>query len=278
MKKWILLLIFVMLTIGSAFATGEPPVDLIFLPGLGCPGDMLKVIEQKLGTAVTLHPLPWTRIIAHGDEGRPAEELVQDALRSYLDEHRIQHFSLVGHSMGAWLAMQLAPAFPDRIDRLIIIDSAPFSAALYQDLSPEQALAQSRQIAQVLGSMNEEQYRAFEGQRLSLMSDDPALQKQIGAWFATVPRTLGIRLMTGMTALDLRSSLARIQVPVLVLASARIAGCMGMGPDLFEERLRNQFAAVPKYELHIAPEAGHFIMLEEPEWLVERMKAFLEIR
>ncbi len=43
----------------------------------------------------------------------------------FMDDHDIETAPLVGHSMGGKCAMQFALSFPDRVDKLVVVDIAP---------------------------------------------------------------------------------------------------------------------------------------------------------
>lgn len=64
----------------------------------------------------------------HGDSCRPGtytfEELAAD-LEAFADRLGLDRFSLVGHSMGATAAWLFAQSGADRLDRLVIEDTAP---------------------------------------------------------------------------------------------------------------------------------------------------------
>ena len=51
--------------------------------------------------------------------------LYMDWLRGFLDAMDIQRATVIGHSMGAGLALGLASTHPDRVDRLILISGFP---------------------------------------------------------------------------------------------------------------------------------------------------------
>ncbi len=59
-------------------------------------------------------------------------------LRALLDDLRIERASLVGHSMGGWIALAFAAAHPDRVDRLVVVDAA--GLRFEPDLTLERAL------------------------------------------------------------------------------------------------------------------------------------------
>src|SRR5690606_35294021 len=64
----------------------------------------------------------------HGDSGKPDDGysipgLAADAV-ALLDAMEIERASIVGHSMGSLVALQLALDRPDRVDRLALLGSA----------------------------------------------------------------------------------------------------------------------------------------------------------
>lgn len=54
------------------------------------------------------------------------EEMAQDVLDT-LDALEIDQFSVIGHSMGGKVAMQLTQIAPERLQKLIVLDMAPFA-------------------------------------------------------------------------------------------------------------------------------------------------------
>lgn len=71
-------------------------------------------------------------------------EMAED-VAAFMDAHWMFHATLIGHSMGGKVAMQLALAHPDKVDRLVVVDIEPgqaddnhsgiFEALLGMDLS-----------------------------------------------------------------------------------------------------------------------------------------------
>lgn len=48
----------------------------------------------------------------------------------FIEEHKLQNTTLIGHSMGAKTAMTLALQSPDLINDIVSVDNAPIDAAL----------------------------------------------------------------------------------------------------------------------------------------------------
>ena len=83
--------------------------------------------------------------------------IAEDVLELMDDQH-IGSAHVIGHSMGGKVAMQLAVSYPERVDRLIVVDIAPRSYRRLHDeildalMSVDLALFQSRhQIDEELG-------------------------------------------------------------------------------------------------------------------------------
>ena len=101
------------------------------------------------------------------------DTLAEDAL-ALLDGYRISRASLVGLSMGGYIAQMLAARFPERVDRLVLVsttaDHRPYMAATTGSpagdafLSPPAAsfLASVRNAAQAGASPEESEQRALD--------------------------------------------------------------------------------------------------------------------
>jgi pimeloyl-ACP methyl ester carboxylesterase len=76
--------------------------------------------------------------IGFGTSDKP---LVNYRIRTYVDfldqfckQLNIEHASLVGNSMGGWIAAAFTAAFPDRVDKLVLVDAAGYKPP--KDLDP----------------------------------------------------------------------------------------------------------------------------------------------
>jgi pimeloyl-ACP methyl ester carboxylesterase len=73
--------------------------------------------------------------------GRSDKPLVNYRIRTYVDfldqfckQLKIERASLVGNSMGGWIAAAFTAAFPDRVDKLVLVDAAGYSPS--KDVDP----------------------------------------------------------------------------------------------------------------------------------------------
>mmetsp|Transcript_16025 Transcript_16025/g.20273 ORF Transcript_16025/g.20273 Transcript_16025/m.20273 type:complete len:236 (+) Transcript_16025:137-844(+) len=57
--------------------------------------------------------------------GEHSYEALSDDIIRFADKHRLDKFTIMGHSMGGRTAMTTACRYPDRVDGMISVDSAP---------------------------------------------------------------------------------------------------------------------------------------------------------
>ena len=111
----------------------------LFYNQYGDSGPPLIILHGLLGAHANWHTLSRTafqrvaRVFAvdqrnHGRsphaDGIDYPTLAAD-LRTFIDRHGLAPADLLGHSMGGKTAMQTALTFPDRVNRLIVVDMAP---------------------------------------------------------------------------------------------------------------------------------------------------------
>src|SRR5262245_23270506 len=99
------------------FLSGGPGFDVDYVMPVAdfIPGSFRRIFLEQRGTGRS-------RAVPIVSENMTVREVVEDleALRMHLWQERL---FLVGHSWGGMLAMAYAAAYPDRVDRLILIDS-----------------------------------------------------------------------------------------------------------------------------------------------------------
>ncbi len=196
---------------------------------------------------------------AHGRSdgiGRQRIEDYSNDVLELLDELRILRAVLVGHSMGGAIALDIAIRYPKRVLGLGLIGTG---ARLPLDPT---ILSHAAQAA-----------------------DYPLAVKQIGArsFASATParlRELALESMAGMRssvvhgdllacdAFDRRADLSTIRTPTVIVCGAEDQ----MTPLKSSQYLNQQIAGST---LHIIPEAGHMVMLEQPDQVAGQLDAFL---
>ena len=98
---------------------------LILIHGLFGMGDNLAGIARAMADQFEVHRLDLRN---HGRSFRADSmtlaEMADDVI-AYMDTHQLQQVSLLGHSLGGKVSMQLAITHPQRVARLVVADIAP---------------------------------------------------------------------------------------------------------------------------------------------------------
>jgi 2-hydroxy-6-oxonona-2,4-dienedioate hydrolase len=145
MKIRITLLLAVVVCVASLTKAQTPKEVLVF-------GQKIHYVEAGSGpTVILLHGLGGSSQVWQYNIGPLAEKfhvvvpdqigfgksdkpLVNYRIRTYVDfldqfcrQLKIERASLVGNSMGGWIAIAFAAAFPDRVDKLVLVDAAGYA-------------------------------------------------------------------------------------------------------------------------------------------------------
>jgi pimeloyl-ACP methyl ester carboxylesterase len=199
---------------------------------------------------------------------------MRERLLDYLRERRLERPVVMGHSLGGFLALQMAIAAPDTIERLIIVDSLPFMpAAINPQATPENSKAVAEQMRQSMlhGDRDSAQYR----QMMSVFSRSPERVDTIVEWGRASDRAAGAQAMYELMTTDLREQLDAIKIPTLVLSSWAGYAHYGVTEEMSRGMVRNQFAKLQGVRIEMSRDGYHFLMWDDPLWLQAQVRGFI---
>ena len=243
---------------------GEPVLILSGGPGNDC--DYMVPVAQAIARsarAILLEPRGTGRSVPPAlDKSTISLALYLDDLEALREHLNVQHWTVAGHSAGGLLAMYYAAAHPDRVDKLILLDSAPvaseflmpFQDNLFDRLSPEDrdrlATLQASDSPEAVAAAAQLQAQALffdrkAGSRVAAMIGN--------AWHPAVGRLLGMEMSA--PGYDLRTRLKDFDRPVLVLNGRQDP----MDPLMAYETS----AAFRNSTLRFIERAGHFPWFEQ---------------
>jgi len=203
----------------------------------------------------------------NGRSGRPPLETLTfaqfcddaDALRGHLGSESV---AVMGHSYGGFIALEYALRYPDRLSRLILVDTAPaFDYA-------EEVLANAERKA-----TNEEMMAMV---RAPIPKDDEELMRMMGLmaplYFhrfdqkaadrlladTIVSASAGARSEELLAEYDVTSRLGEIRAPALILVGRDDFICPPSQAAIMHE-------GIPGSELVVFEESGHFPWVEQPD-------------
>jgi 2-succinyl-6-hydroxy-2,4-cyclohexadiene-1-carboxylate synthase len=180
-----------------------------------------------------------------------------DGVREDLLALAPERFTLAGYSMGGRIALTVALAAPERVDRLILVGASPGLAGA------EERRARRAADEALADRIEGEGIEAFarEWAALPLWADQPIAVAaaanaerlaQSPAGLAAALRGLGTGVME-----PLWEHLPQLRIPVALVVGERDAKFRAIAGQMAE--------LLPDATLHVVPDAGHAVQLEAPD-------------
>ncbi|HZN06533.1 MAG TPA: alpha/beta hydrolase [Pyrinomonadaceae bacterium] len=190
--------------------------------------------------------------------GKSDKPLVNYRIRTYVDfldqfckQLKIARASLVGNSMGGWVAAHFAAAFPDRVDKLVLVDAggyAPpkdFDTRVFHELNPTTREGMKVLVARVFYN------KAF----LTDAAIDQFLATRLAAGDGFTVKSITESIIRGEDFLD--GAVKTIKRPTLLVWGRED----GLTPLSDAERFKKDIAGS---QLVVIDQCGHAPNLEKP--------------
>ena len=252
--------------------------SVFLIPGATCSGDVWKQTLVSLEKQHTCHVFTLAGYAGvPALEETPMLETIKRALASYIEKHRNESVTVIGHSIGGFLASWLAIDHPQLIDKVMIVDALPFLAAATNPSATQEGVKSQLSLAYFVNQyeqMDSTAFRNMQNQVVNSMLKNNAYQEEVLGWSLQSDRTAMAHTMYEMMTKDLRDDISKIQCPVLVLAAWDSEGVLSR--DQIENTYQLQYSKLPKVEVRIAKDARHFIMLDQPEWFLTQTREFVK--
>jgi proline-specific peptidase len=223
---------------------------------------------------------------ANGRSDRPPEStwtlerMAQDVIM-LARALRLERYAVLGHSYGAFVALQNAVDYPGMARQTIVsggIPSMRFLAAVEANLNAFEPVALREQV--IASWAREADVRTAE-EFAQLMADqfpfhfadplDPRIADYLERTSDTVysPDMLRASSATGYGGIEVEDRLGEISQPVLVLTGRHDRTCTVEAAEAIA-------AGVANAELRIFEQSGHMTFVEEPDLYVAIVRSFLE--
>lgn len=218
---------------------------------------------------VPLLPPDW-RLLApdqrgHGDSERPAagyaiETLAADAAALLDAAGAAGPVTVLGHSMGSFVAQILASGWPERVGRVVLVGSAP-------RVDRETMRELEAGIRALTDPVPEAFVRDFQTSAVHLPVPAPVFEQAV-AESLKMPARVWQALLDGILAHDARPHLDAIRCPTLLVFGARDA--------LFDRAGQDELlGGIAGAELVLYEDSGHCPSWEEPERFARELAAFV---
>lgn len=248
---------------------GEP---ILFIPGFTVPGEIWNPIVKELSNTYQCHVVTLAGFGGTQPIEFPWLPKVNQAIESYIKDNQLKDVTVIGHSLGGTIATWLAAQNDNVIKEIILVDALPCAGALMiPDFNPDHLAYDSPYNNQQL-EMDDAQFEQIATMMSSAMSLDDTAQEKIKNWILQSDRKTYVYGYTDYLKLDLREDLKTISVPVTIISASQPYGI-----KMVKQTNQAQYKNLKDYDLILAQDAAHFIMLDQPEWFMEQIKQLLEL-
>lgn len=249
---------------------GEGSPILLF-PGFACTGEVWNEVVQELSKTNECHVFTFAGFGDVAPIEKPWLSKVKEGIAGYITAKHLERSTLIGHSLGGSLSLWLASDDSYEFNKIIVIDALPsIGALMIPDFKSENVIYDNPYNKQVL-AMNTEAFNAMAEQMASGMTSKEDKRTLIKDWILMADRNTYVYGYTDLMKLDLRGPVANIKAPVSILAAT-----LPYGEENAKKTYEEQYKNLEGYTVKYAKDSAHFIMYDQPEWLLSTIKSELE--
>lgn len=202
----------------------------------------------------------------HGDSDRPVSgytfpDFAADVL-AFMDAKGLKQATIVGHSMGSFVAQHVAVAAPERVNKLVLVGSAT-------TVHNAVVLELQREVGGLSDPVSPKFVREFQNGVVSQPVPGEFMDRVIQESLK-VPARVWKDVMAGMLARNSKVTLSAIRAPTLIVWGDRET----VFPDRSDQEALRQ--AIPNAVLKVYADTGHCPNWEKPNQLARDLEAFLE--
>jgi len=284
----LLVVIFTLLTAQHATAENWQPEsfrvevsgsgeDIILIPGLMSDASVWSSLSDVLIKDHRLHIISIAGFASMPKIENQSLSRVKQELFEYIERHQLHKPTIIGHSLGGFMAFWMASSAPDKLGKIISVDGLPFIGPVFTGSNNTTAESLSQQAAQMKAyyaamstaqlasqnrfGINRQATSKSSKQRVLVMAD------------ASDPTFVGEAVFTLMTT-DLRKAISKINIPSMLLGASGGFN-INKEKDYYATIYRQQLSALKGAKLLINRDSRHFIMFDKPAWLADQIKSFL---
>ena len=261
---------------------GEP--TLVYLPGLTANAHLFDgVLQAGIGGKYRVLALD---LRGRGLSDKPENAYTMDDhardVLGVLDAEGIAKATLVGHSFGGLLSMFFAATYPERVERIVIIDASkasthpqvaemikPALARLGQTLPSVDAYLAAMQQAPYLHGLWDDSLEAYFRADMKVNADGTAQAH-------STPEAIGA-VIDGIIAEDWNRIVSHVQCPAILINATEPYGGEGSPPLVPEDDARETAVLIPNCQYKHVP-GNHVTMVfgENAQFVAQAISEFLE--
>lgn len=262
-------------TVTDQGKVGAP--DVVLIPGLSSSAAVWDGEAKLLAPNYRLHIVQvagFAGAPVAGNAQGPILPGIVEELHGYIAANKM-HPAVMGHSLGGLLTLMLADKYPGDVRKLVIVDSLPFYAVVFNpEATVDSIRPQADAIRTQMLAVPAEQFAAMQPMMAAAMVKDPAAQKLVAAGSIASDRGVFVNAMYEDLQTDLRGEVANIKTPTLMLYPYDAAATKDQAK--IDAVYETAYKPMPNVKLVRVEDSRHFIMYDQPAKLDAAVEGFLK--
>lgn len=252
---------------------GKP---IILIPGLASSGEVWKSTVAHFCGDRECHVLTLAGFAGVPPIDAPLLSTAAQQIVEYIDAKKLGQPVLVGHSLGGLLALRIAAQHPDKVGKLVIVDSLPaLGATQVPDITPQQLKSMADRMRDSMQRQDGATFAAAQRNAIGTMVTSPADVERVVGWGGKSDKRTVIDAMSDVMSTDLRQAVTGIKAPTLVLGSWAAYKNFASRAAI-EGTFKSQYQKLPNVTIALSAAGRHFLMYDDPQWMFAMMEAFLK--
>ena len=243
---------------------------VLFLPGFITPGAVWKETVENLTTKNESHLFSYAGFNGIAPIEMPWYENVKNAIFLYIEKKDLKNIRIIGHSMGGNLAVDIAAKFPNRVEKMIIVDALPCMREVMMPGVAADNLQYKSPYNNNLLNMNAIQFKGMASNMAGFMTLKKEKSAILIKWILEADRKTYVYGYTDLLKLDLRGKLSDIKTKTLIL------GASFPSEAIVKANFVKQYTNLSNKTIEMAPNSKHFIMFDQPTWFYTKVNTFLD--
>lgn len=253
--------------------------DIIFIPGLTSHWTTFEDVCAALEDSYRCHLVQLPGFAGY----EPMQSLedgflrpLRDQLVSYLDTLP-GAVTLVGHSLGGTLAIDVAAVQPKLISRLVLVDALPFLPVVQNPAATSELMQpMAAQMRSVIIAQSREEFDARVPMNIMGLTRSAGYNEVLLEWGLATDQVTLAHAMYDLQTLDLRPALEMIETPTLILGAWAAYESFGATEATTRTTFEQSYRQLSDKTIKMSERGYHFLMWDDPVWLIDSLRHFME--
>ena len=247
---------------------GEP---ILLFPGFTCTGDVWESVVPELSRNHECHIFTFAGFGDVAPIEKPWLPIIKAGVSDYIVSKKLTDVTIIGHSLGGTLALWLASEGDTNLKSIIVVDALPSTGALMMPNFNSETIVYDNPYSNRLLNMDEASFETMATKMAQGMTLNKEKQPLIKRWMIQADLETYVHGYTDLLKLDLRDDVSKINIPVTILAATH-----PYGEAAVKQTYTAQYQKLKDYTIDFATTSAHFIMFDQPEWLLTKINAVLQ--